>query len=73
MPDKDDKQGHKQPSPANTLMAQLVELFSVKSVMSLALIGGTLWGFFAGIVPSEFFVGIVSSVVTYYFMRQSNK
>ena len=49
---------------------QLIKLLEVKSIMSLGLVYALVWGFMGGLVSSEVFVGIVSSVVTYFFTRQ---
>lgn len=64
---------HEKPRPhRDTWRMQMIELFQVKSIMSLALVGAMIWGFMHEMVSSEVFVGIVSSVVTYFFTRKVN-
>lgn len=39
----------------------------VRAGMTLALVGGFVWGFVDGVVSSDVFVPVVMSAVAYYF------
>ena len=64
---------HEKPRPhRDTVRMQFIKLLEVKSMMSIGLVYALVWGFKNELVSSEVFVGIVSSVVTYFFTRQRN-
>ncbi len=46
-------------------------LLRVRAGLTLALVGGFVWGFTDGIVSSEVFVPVVMSAVAYYFGQRS--
>jgi len=48
---------------------QLAALIDLKSLITLALVGATVYGFVIQIVPIEVFIALVTSVITYYFTR----
>ena len=47
-----------------------INLLKVKSIITLAIIGALVYLSVTEFIPSEAFVGIASSVVTYYFTRK---
>ena len=53
----------------------LKKLFTVKSIVTFALIGVTCYCAITNNISlsGEFFAGIVGSVITYYFTKQENK
>jgi hypothetical protein len=62
-------------SKSEKLMQALVELLSVKSLVTIALIGTVVVLALRQnvVLPSEFVVAVVTSIVTYFFTKQSNK
>jgi hypothetical protein len=55
------------------MLTNLANLFKVKSIITLAIIGGVTYGFIVGTVPSEAYCGFAGSVITYYFTKQEVK
>lgn len=50
---------------------QFSKLVDLKSIVTLALVGATVYGFIVNRVPIEVFIALVTSVITYYFTRKS--
>lgn len=55
------------------MLQNLASLLKVKSIITLAIIGGVTYGFVVGIVPSEAYCGFAGSVITYYFTKDGVK
>jgi hypothetical protein len=53
-----------------TFTTNIANLLKVKSLITLAIIGGVTYGFVVGIVPSEAYCGFAGAVITYYFTKQ---
>jgi len=53
------------------MVKQLSKLVELKSIMSIALVGATVYGFIADKIASDVFMGLVMAVVTYYFTRKN--
>ena len=68
------KTGKRKPHKRHSeiLIGQIIRLLEVKSLISLSMTGAMIWGFRAGVVPSELFGGMFGSVITYFFMRRNN-
>ncbi len=55
------------------MISALINLLKVKSLITIAIIGGVTYGFVIGSVPSEAYCGFAGSVITYYFTKQEVK
>lgn len=55
------------------LRAHLIELLKVRTIMTLAFTGATIWGFMTDRVSTEVFISMVAATVTYYFQRKEIK
>ena len=55
------------------MFTNLAALLKVKSIITLAIIGGVTYGFVAGTVPSEAYCGFAGSVITYYFTKKDSE
>lgn len=42
-------------------------LFRVRSVATLALVGGFVWGFVDGIISADLYVPVLTIAITFYF------
>lgn len=51
----------------------LTELLKVKSLMTLTVAIGLVWGFMTGVISGEQFMTIVAMVFTFYFAKQQNQ
>jgi len=51
------------------LIQHITALIDVKTILSFALVATCVWGFMNGIVHSEYFTALVSSVITYFFTK----
>lgn len=49
------------------------KLIEVKSLLSFVVIGGVTYGFIKGMVTSEMYCSLATSIVTYFFTRQVAK
>ena len=49
---------------------QLIELFKVRSIISLSICYGLLWGFIDGRIGSEIFVPFATMVFGYFFSKR---
>ena len=54
------------------IVAAIIELLKVRTIITLALVGGTIWGFINNMISSDVFVGLLATVITYYFARKDN-
>ena len=52
-----------------SLKEAFIELLKVKTLITLAVTGACVWGFFVGLVPIELFIPIVTMVLTHYFRK----
>ena len=52
-----------------TFCKNLADLFKVKTLITLAIIASLCYAFLHGMVQTELFAAIASSVVTYYFTK----
>ena len=50
----------------------ITNLLKVKSIITLAIIGGVTYGFVVGTVPSEAYCAFAGSVITYYFTKKDS-
>jgi hypothetical protein len=57
----------------NKMLQNLAALLKVKSIITLAIIGGVTYGFIVGTVPSEAYCGFAGAVITYYFTKDGVK
>lgn len=55
------------------MLQNLASLLKVKSIITLAIIGGVTYGFVVGTVPSEAYCGFAGAVITYYFTKDGVK
>ena len=53
------------------LIDNIADLADIKTILSVGLVGATVWGFMHDKLPVEAFVGVVSSVITYFFTKRS--
>ena len=54
----------------NHIRYQIIELLKVRSIISLAICFGLLWGFIDGRIGSEIFVPFATMVFGYFFNRK---
>ena len=55
------------------MLKQFAKLVDLKSIISLALVGVTCFGFVVDKISPETFMGLTMAVVTYYFTRKDNQ
>ena len=63
----------RKPRYAETLRAALIELLKVRTLVTLTVVGATVYGFLTDRVSAEVFVGITMAVITYYFRKGDEK
>jgi len=51
----------------------LTNLFKVKSVMTLTVAAGLIWGFVTGVISGEQFMTVATMVFTFYFAKSEGK
>ncbi len=51
----------------------IADIFKVKTLITLGIVGACCWGFIKGLIATEMFAAMTGSVITYYFTRDSNK
>ena len=54
----------------NHIRYQIIELLKVRSIISLSICFGLLWGFMKGIIGGEVFVPIATVVLNYFFNKR---
>jgi hypothetical protein len=52
---------------------RIAKLIDLKSILSLAVIGALIYLAVVDKIPSEAFIAIASSIVTYYFTRKNTE
>lgn len=52
--------------------SNIANLFKVKTLITLGIIGAMCYGFLKGLITSEMFAAIAGSVVTYYFTKKGD-
>lgn len=55
------------------VLERIGKLIEVKSILSFVVIGGVTYGFISGMVTSETFCALATSIITYFFTRQATK
>ena len=55
------------------VVTAVIELLKVRTIITLALVGGAIWGFINDRVSSEVFVGMFATVITYYFTKNKGE
>lgn len=53
-----------------TFREQLAKLIDVKTLVTLPLVGATIYGFIAGKIGGEVFIPIVATVLAYFFTKK---
>lgn len=56
--------------PVEVLLTNLAELFKVKTLVTLTLIGVGSYGFVKNLVSAELYAAWVTAAMTYYFTRK---
>lgn len=56
----------------NKFLENIADLFKVKTLITFAVVFGLVVMYLRGKVQNDVFVGVVSSVITYYFTRKEN-
>jgi hypothetical protein len=60
----------KKPGPcANAVLKAVIELLKVRTLITLGIVGATIWGFVSGRVPLEVFAPMAMAVLTHYFRK----
>jgi len=52
-----------------SLLDSITRLIDVKTIISFALIGAVIWGFFQDMIHAEYVTALASSVITYFFTK----
>ena len=56
----------------SNLLANIANLFKVKTIVTLAITAALCYGFLKGMITTEVFAAIAGSVVTYYFTKKDS-
>ena len=56
----------------SNLLANIANLFKVKTLVTLAITASLCYGFLKGMITTEVFAAIAGSVVTYYFTKKDS-
>lgn len=55
-----------------TIAQRVADLIDLKSIVTVAVIGGMIWGFVAGKIPAEAYIAVASTIITFYFTKRRN-
>ena len=55
------------------LLLNIANLFKVKTIITIMVLGALTAAFLKGVVPVELYASIATAIVTYYFTRKENK
>ena len=55
------------------LLINIANLFKVKTIITIMVLGALTAAFLKGVVPVELYASIATAIVTYYFTKKENK
>ena len=55
------------------LLLNIANLFKVKTIITIMVLGALTVAFLKGVVPVELYVSIATAIITYYFTRKENR